>query len=1431
MSQETRLLLILLALAAASAAQAAVERQPWLSLAGFSLAIVLVCMRGRDKLGARTRERNVETPVVPPAFWLLLSTGLALCATAGVAVAADAIPLLTHALWAAGLLCLAAGAVGTARGRERQQRAWLEVATIVLLVLACAALFGWHLTTIPPEVHGDDAEVGLDALRLLESTPFNLFRTSWFRLPIFHALPTAIGLEIFGVDLLGLRATSAVIGTITVLLTFELARRLWNLEVAVASAILLATGRYFIHLSRAGYHYVDTPCASVAVLLLFLTAWRARRLGAAVWCGIGLGLSVQTYYASRLIPVLLCATWLLWLWRSDATRRRARLATFLLTFIVAVATAAPMIGYFAHHWIDLWQRSIDTSIFNPGAADHLAAGFPGQSLAHIVLVQLRDALLLFNVTPDTSVQYGYRHPLLEPITGVFFVLGFAGSCAAAATRRAQLLLLWIVVPVILGGALTIDAPFFPRVSGVLPFVAITIALALSQLLNGLRAVLRGAARGGAASLPRATRSQARGVVTMVVTGLIAAAIVSAATFNNLRAYFVDYAPHHRHGPAVEIAHWITANGAGRTTYMIGGVPQFSIRHGAIQFMTHGLATRDIKDLDEELRTNQLDPASSRFVIVANGAHYLRRLQDALGPMEVVPHRDRHTVLFYTAIPTTQLTAAAVPPSVISTLPEPSFATPRRTSGRLSAEPPAWIAAVFVAACAISVVALAWLARGAFVTRRTRDHRPRDRWYARVFWSALGSATADTSQREPSRLFTGMALTLIVAIAIALRVYQLAQLPAGFYCDEAGLGYNAWSIIQTGRDETGARSPLFIWSFDTSYKNPVWLYSAVLPISVLGLNEFAVRITSAAYGSATIVAMFFLGRALLSTWGGLLAAGILAVCPWHLHFSRIAFELITFPFFFLWGVTCFVRSLQGRRWFPLAALLFGYSLYTYAIAKVFVPIFVVGCLVLFRRELWQRRREALLAAGVLVITTIPLVVFDLQNHERAGHYFADTSVFSAPQPALQIAGRIVWQYLSFFSPDFLFVRGDRVVRHAVQGHGELYLLFAPFLVLGLIVAWRRRTPTQRLILMWLLLYPIAPALMSEAPTASRGIIGAPAFCLLIALGAETLWRIIPRMSMGAQVGRIRQWVLVGGGLALLALHVQYYWRLYSEDYPLYAAKYYTGFQYGHREVIDYFQTHRDEYDLMVLTAHRSNQAQIFPLFYGKFPPALFQDDPEGALRRNAKTQVGWLKEMERFEQYNRLLFAVTDDELDDVADYDERARIIAPDGTPAFVLIDVFPGRNFIRSWIVGGPYPADDDSPPPLSDPEDPLPAVGPGSGWREVRSDDPEVDLNNVFTPNADEACAWAVNAVTSPVERTVRVRAGFDDAGQVWVNGERLDLEIQHRPDAPLVDPHVGEAILHPGRNVVAVRSCEIFGDWYFYVHFTESNGQPVQGLEWER
>src|SRR5262249_22642400 len=142
-------------------------------------------------------------------------------------------------------------------------------------------------------------------------------------------------------------------------------------------------------------------------------------------------------------------------------------------------------------------------------------------------------------------------------------------------------------------------------------------------------------------------------------------------------------------------------------------------------------------------------------------------------------------------------------------------------------------------------------------------------------SAIPIATLPrmTSERARSRLFYA-ALLVIVALAALLRIYDLRDLPPGFFCDEAGNGYNAYSLLETGRDENGELLPLYIWSFGVAYKNPVYIYAATGPVAALGLNEEGVRLTSAIFGILAVIAIGIVGRQMGGDATGLLSALIL-----------------------------------------------------------------------------------------------------------------------------------------------------------------------------------------------------------------------------------------------------------------------------------------------------------------------------------------------------------------------------------------------------------------------------------------------------------------------------------------------------------------------------------------------------------------------------
>ena len=195
------------------------------------------------------------------------------------------------------------------------------------------------------------------------------------------------------------------------------------------------------------------------------------------------------------------------------------------------------------------------------------------------------------------------------------------------------------------------------------------------------------------------------------------------------------------------------------------------------------------------------------------------------------------------------------------------------------------------------------------------------------------------------------LFAIALLAIGYRFYSISTLPVSLYWDEVSIGYNAYSIATTGKDEFGVTMPLLFKAYN-DYKLPTYIYLSVIPVKLFGLNEFSVRFTSAFFGVLTVVLIFFLTRELLpkmhfAGWTDkksmvpLFASLFLAISPWHVQFSRAAFEANVGLFFVVLGTYLFFRSFRKRYLLPLSMLSYVVGSYTYRSVFVFVFIFFIG----------------------------------------------------------------------------------------------------------------------------------------------------------------------------------------------------------------------------------------------------------------------------------------------------------------------------------------------------------------------------------------------------------------------------------------------------------------------------------------------------------
>jgi len=324
--------------------------------------------------------------------------------------------------------------------------------------------------------------------------------------------------------------------------------------------------------------------------------------------------------------------------------------------------------------------------------------------------------------------------------------------------------------------------------------------------------------------------------------------------------------------------------------------------------------------------------------------------------------------------------------------------------------------------------------------------------------------------------TKIFICLIVIVAAVLRLWNLSNVPPSLDWDEASWGYNAYSILETGRDEYGSLLPVVIRSFN-DYKPALYAYLDLPFVALLGLNNLAVRLPDAIFGILTVLTTYFLVKEMFGRRDlGLLSAFLLAISPWSIQFSRFTHEGIIGLEFNLLMVLFFLKGLKHHKFLSLSALCAGLSLYSYQNEKLFVPLLALVLVGIYVKDLLQIPKKQLMMAFLVgLIISLPMVIFTFTNPgafmRAKGASFLNNPVGvlnTQFYPARELADRRnhdyvglvldnrriayakdVWgNYLSHFNPNTLFITGDEVGRHQPPGMGHLYLVELPFLLLGL-----------------------------------------------------------------------------------------------------------------------------------------------------------------------------------------------------------------------------------------------------------------------------------------------------------------------------------------------------------------------------------------------
>jgi 4-amino-4-deoxy-L-arabinose transferase-like glycosyltransferase len=413
---------------------------------------------------------------------------------------------------------------------------------------------------------------------------------------------------------------------------------------------------------------------------------------------------------------------------------------------------------------------------------------------------------------------------------------------------------------------------------------------------------------------------------------------------------------------------------------------------------------------------------------------------------------------------------------------------------------------------------------------------------------------------------------VLLLALFARTWQITELPAGLFPDQAANGEDALAILH------GDLHPFYERG---NGREALFFYLQAAMIAVFGIGVWPMFLASALVGIATVGVTFAAGRRLFGPVPGLLAALFLATSPWHVTLSRTGFRAVLVPLFialtFFFAACLVSASTAGRRRLSALAMgiSFGLGWYTYIAYRVFAVVaFLFGFLLLVAdgirrpRFLGIRRFKGVLtlALAAAAITVTPLAHYFLKHPDafagRAGH----VSVFNPDLNHGDVAGTITdvaeRSVLAFFTA------GDVNPRHNVPGAPFLSSIPATFFLVGLLVAIRRslqflhrlfhgrptRGTAPYLILLLTVVFMLAPAVATAEgiPHGLRSIGEIPAVFLLAGIGGARVLHAFRRFPSPA-ARRLSEGIVSLLLLLTMAADLVLYFSVYASS-PVTAREY-------------------------------------------------------------------------------------------------------------------------------------------------------------------------------------------------------------------------------------------------------------------------------------
>lgn len=313
---------------------------------------------------------------------------------------------------------------------------------------------------------------------------------------------------------------------------------------------------------------------------------------------------------------------------------------------------------------------------------------------------------------------------------------------------------------------------------------------------------------------------------------------------------------------------------------------------------------------------------------------------------------------------------------------------------------------------------------------------------------LNSRINEENKSEIEQFFSNHSkkiwLFLIVIVFFTV-IYKFGEIPTYVGVDEIGMAYDAYCISEYGTDRYGNQYPLYLTNFGQG-QSVLCTYLTVLFYKIIGVNTIAFRLPVLLIYILSVLASYLIVTKLNmnnvtcknNKKMAFVFIFLILTCPWNIVNARQALDCNLFAGMLMISLYFMIKAKKSYQFF-ISGIFIGLTLYTYCLAWITIPIFLIGYIIYMLYLKKINIKQIFILGLPIAILAFPLIYFILLNYGIVQN--TNLGIFSLP-----ILSEFRVQDINFFN---IFKEGISSIKTIFMGEQTIYPMYIPLFIIGYI----------------------------------------------------------------------------------------------------------------------------------------------------------------------------------------------------------------------------------------------------------------------------------------------------------------------------------------------------------------------------------------------